>query len=194
MSTKTVKVEAHINGELPFNWSALMTIGVLMVVIGTMGIFWAPVYSIGVAMIFGAFLLAVGIVQVVSLFTAGETHWKGKLANIIIAIIYIIGGGFALFNPPAAATGLTLMLSVLFLGIGLTRITYAFKQKANGWAWLWPLVSGVIEIIIAIILMLEWPAFGIWVPGMFFALELLMNGWLLIATASTAKKLTSEIS
>lgn len=192
MSTESIKYQAHITGELPFNWSAIMTIGVLMVVIGVMGIFWAPVYSIGVAMVFGAFLLAVGIVQLISIFTAGETDWKGRLINIIIAIIYMIGGGFALFDPPAAAAGLTLMIASLFLAIGVLRIVFAFKQKANGWDWGWPLATGIIDIVIAVILTLGWPVFGIWAPGLFFAVELLMNGWLLIATASAAKKLASE--
>lgn len=192
MSTETVKVEAHLSGELPFNWSALMTLGVLMVVIGTMGIFWAPVYSIGVAMVFGAFLLAVGIVQLVSIFTAGETNWKGKLTNILIAIIYIIGGAFALFNPPAAAAGLTLVIAALFLALGIIRIIFAFKQRKNGWDWVWPFTIGLIDIVIAIFLTLGWPAIGLWAPGVFFSIELLMNGWLLIATASAAKKLVNE--
>jgi uncharacterized membrane protein HdeD (DUF308 family) len=189
MTAQTVreKIQAHITGELPVNWGVLMTLGVLMVVLGTMGIIWAPIYSIGVAMIFGAFLMAAGIVQLVSTFSAGEKNWKGKIVNILVAIIYIIGGGVALFNPPAAAAGLTLVMASLFLAIGVIRIVYGFQQRKNGWAWVWPVVSGLIDIAIAVILIMDWPISGIWAPGLFFAIELLMNGWFLIATAIAAR-------
>ncbi len=189
MTAQTVreKIQAHITGELPINWGVLMTLGVLMVVLGTMGIIWAPIYSIGVAMVFGAFLMAAGIVQLVSTFSAGEKNWKGKIVNILIAIIYIIGGGVALFNPPAAAAGLTLVMASLFLAIGVIRIVFGFQQRKNGWAWVWPVVSGLIDIAIAVILIMDWPISGIWAPGLFFAIELLMNGWFLIVTAIAAR-------
>ncbi len=189
---KKGEIQAHATGELPVNWGVLLTLGVLMVVLGSMGIIWAPIYSIGVAMVFGAFLMAAGIVQLVSTFSAGEKNWKGRLVNVLVAIVYIIGGGVALFNPPAAAAGLTLVMASLFLAIGAIRIVFGFQQRKNDWPWVWPVVSGLINIAIAVILVMEWPISGIWAPGLFFAIELLMNGWFLIATAIAARNAVKD--
>ncbi len=178
----------HASGELPRNWGALLTLGILMLVFGTMGIIWAPAYSIGVAMVFGAFLLGAGSVQLISAFTSGEKTWKGKLAHTLVALVYIIAGGIALWNPVGAAAGLTLFFASLLLAIGAIRIVYGFQQKKQGWSWLWPVFLGLLDIAIAALLTIGWPATGIWVPGLFFAIELLMNGWYLVLTAWTSRK------
>lgn len=194
MSEQTLdeQKQAQTSGELPVNWGALMTLGILMVVLGTMGIIWAPIYSIGVAMVFGAMLMAAGIVQLISTFTAGEKNWKGKLVNILIAIFYIIGGAIALFNPPTAAAGLTLVMASLFLAIGAIRIVHAFKQRQKRWSWVWPMLAGLIDIALSILLVIGWPVSAIWAPGLFFSIELIMNGWILYGTAIAARKLANK--
>ncbi len=188
----TTELPQHTSGELPKNWGSLLTLGIMMLVLGTIGVIWTPAYTIGVAMVFGAFLVTAGAVQLISAFTSGETNWKGRLTNILIALIYLIGGGFALLNPPGAAAGLTLFIASMLLAIGVIRIIYGVQQKKRGWAWLWPIVLGVADILIGIILAVGWPITSVWAPGLLFAIELLMNGWYLILVAWASRKLESS--
>ncbi len=191
-TTTTTELPQYQSGELPRNWGALLTLGILMLVLGTIGLIWTPAYTIGVAMVFGAFLVTAGSVQLISAFTSGESNWKGRLTHVLIALVYLVGGGFALFNPPGAAAGLTLFIASMLLAIGVIRIVHGIQQKKRGWAWLWPVVLGLIDILIGIILAAGWPVTSVWAPGLLFAIELLMNGWYLVLVAWASRKIDAS--
>jgi uncharacterized membrane protein HdeD (DUF308 family) len=44
-------------------------------------------------------------------------------------------------------------------------------------AWGWPLVSGVIDLILGVLIWLEWPASAWWVLGLFVGISLVFRGF-----------------
>ena len=54
------------------------------------------------------------------------------------------------------------------------------------------LLAGAINLLLAGLILYGWPETAYWVIGLFVAIELLTNGWLLIALALTKRKLTYE--
>ena len=44
-------------------------------------------------------------------------------------------------------------------------------------AWGWPLVSGVIDVILGVMIWQEWPASALWVVGLFLGISLLFRGF-----------------
>jgi uncharacterized membrane protein HdeD (DUF308 family) len=55
-------------------------------------------------------LLVAGLFQLIHGFTAKEEKWVGALAYFAHAVLYILMGGFILWNPVAASAGLTVQL------------------------------------------------------------------------------------
>ena len=45
----------------------------------------------------------------------------------------------------------------------------------------WPLASGVIDLMLGVLIWLEWPASGLWVIGLFVGISLLFRGFNWIA-------------
>ena len=54
--------------------------------------------------------------------------------------------------------------------------------------WYWSLLSGVISIVLGGMIIAQWPESGLWVIGLFVAIELVFNGWSTIFVALAARK------
>ena len=78
---------------------------------------------------------------------------------------------------------LTKVLAAFFIGIGVSRISYAWKCWSRGWRWKMMLVGGGINLLRAGMIVDGWPRTALWIIGLFVAIETMINGWRLIAVA-----------
>jgi uncharacterized membrane protein HdeD (DUF308 family) len=60
-------------------------------------------------------------------------------------------------------------------------------QIRNRKNWGWPLLSGFISVLLGLIIAVKWPVSGLFVIGLFVAIELIMHGWSYIFIALAAK-------
>ena len=171
-------------GDLKKNWGWILALGILLLILGTIGlcmtlfVTWASVFSIGVLLLVG------GGAQIVHAFKA--KGWKSIILSVLIAILYIVSGIVVIGNPVAASAVLTLMLAGAIIGIGVLRTAMGFHLRGFK-NWIWPVLSGIIAILMGAVIILQWPVSGFWVIGLFVAVEMIMNGWATIAIAVTAK-------
>jgi uncharacterized membrane protein HdeD (DUF308 family) len=115
--------------------------------------------------------------------------WKGRFWHILIALMYIAGGIIAVTEPVVAGMTLALLIAWTLVVIGVLRLVMAFQMRgANG--WLWTLLGGVLSVALGIMIMNEWPQSGLWVIGLFVAIEILFAGWSQIMIALAAKNYT----
>ena len=52
-------------------------------------------------------------------------------------------------------------------------------KPAKGWAFI--LLSGIVTMLAGFIIALGWPINSLWILGLFLAIDLLFQGWTLIA-------------
>lgn len=180
--------------ELPTKWGWLLALGILMVILGTVGIFMSVWVTLATVLVFGGFALAGGIFQLIQGFKAKEEKWLGRLPHFLIALIYILMGIVIIIDPLAAGIGITLAIAALLAAIGITRIVYALKCRKQKWRWVLPLVIGIIDLILAVVIVINWPISGLWVIGLFVSIEMIMNGWFLVGLAFVAKDLEKRIN
>ncbi|HHJ38772.1 MAG TPA: HdeD family acid-resistance protein, partial [Methylothermaceae bacterium] len=120
--------------------------------------------------------------------------WRGKALYTVTAILYIVGGLLTVFNPIAASFALTAMLAGVFLGIGVYRIIVSLEyKKTNDERWYVPAIIGIIDILVAAAIMMGMPWTALWVIGLFIALELIMNGAILIGVALAKRKQEQQL-
>ena len=52
----------------------------------------------------------------------------------------------------------------------------ALQVRGAAAGWYWPLLSGLASILLGGMIVAQWPASGLWVIGLFLAIELIVNG------------------
>jgi uncharacterized membrane protein HdeD (DUF308 family) len=172
-------------GDLEKQWGWLFAFGLLSIILGSIGLGMSFLLTEAAMVFFAVLLIAGGVFQ---LLDALKCHgWKSTAWHVLIALLYIIAGAYMTLHPTLAAVSLTLLLGAMFIAVGLLRALMAFQiRPVKGW-W-WPLVSGVISLILGGLILAEWPQSGLFIIGLFIAIELIFNGWsyLFIALAARA--------
>ena len=178
--------------ELPLKWGWLLALGVLMLVLGTFGFYLSTFVTLSTVLVFGAFYLAAGVLQMVQGVKARESRWSGRLLHFSVAIVYMLVGVLIFVDPIAASLGITLALAALFIFIGGMRVFHALSSRKKQRKWVLPVTVGIIDLLLGIVIIASWPASGLWVIGLLVSLELIMNGWYLVVTALAVKQKGGE--
>lgn len=155
------------------NKTLLIVLGILMVICGVM-VLGAPfVMGAVVLTLIGAMLIVGGIAEMVAAFFAGGLK-KGALL-FCAGILSVIAGGVVLNQPMFSSSVFTFMIAGYFFADGITRVVQALKaDKATGWGIF--LLSGILSIILAILLLANWPFSGLQMIGIIVGVRLLMSG------------------
>jgi uncharacterized membrane protein HdeD (DUF308 family) len=174
-----------ILGELKKKWGWLLALGILLIILGTIGLWMSFAMTLVSVLMFGALLVVAGVFQ---LFNAFQLKgWKSVLFHVAIALLYLIAGFVIYSDPVVASLTLTMVLAGFLVAVGILRIIMAFQMRpANG--WFWPLLSGLITILLGVMIAAQWPASGFWIIGLFVAIEMIMNGWSSVLFALAARK------
>jgi uncharacterized membrane protein HdeD (DUF308 family) len=136
-------------------------------------------------LLFGVLLIAGGVLQLVDAFKC--KGWKSTLWHVLIALLYVAGGILIVFDPVLASATLTLILAWILIAVGIMRGIMAFQLRSTkGWGW--PLLSGIVSIVLGGMIIAQWPVSGFWVIGLFVAIELIFNGWSYVFVALAARK------
>ncbi|MBN9227661.1 MULTISPECIES: HdeD family acid-resistance protein [Legionella] len=166
------------------NWGWLLGLGIVLVFLGCIGLGMV----IGLTLVSMYFFAALLIISAISHFIDIFKHrdWHGVFWQALIAILYLIGAAVVLYDPFLASTLITALLAVVLIIIGITRIILALSlKKAKGYGWL--LFAGIISIILGILILMQWPISGLWVIGMFIAIDMIVNGWSYIFIALSVR-------
>lgn len=167
------------------NWKWMLGLGILFIVLGTVGLGMSFALTLATAMMFGILLLVSGTFQVFDAF--GRKGWKGIIWHVLIGLLYLAAGAVTVANPIAASTFLTAMLAGMFIAVGFFRIILAFtNREASGWFWL--LLGGIAALVLGGLLIAKWPISGLFAIGLFVAIELIMQGWTLVILSMAARR------
>ena len=177
--------QAAVFGELSQKWGWLLALGIIQLVLGIVGLGMTFALTLVTILIYGIFLLIGGGAQIVHAFTA--RGWKGLVQHFLIAVLYVIAAIIIIANPLAASLFLTLFIGFVLLATGILRGIMAFRFKGFK-NWFWPLLSGAVSVILGLMIINQWPVSGLWVIGLFVAVELMVNGWSSIMIALVARK------
>jgi uncharacterized membrane protein HdeD (DUF308 family) len=188
MGSRDVEVAADtrtVLGDLRKNWGWLLLLGFLFLILGLIGLGRLLVLTFAGALFFGVLIIIGGIAQFVEALKC--KGWKGVAFHILISVLYVIGGVFVIRDPLAASVLLTWVLATVLICVGVLRIIMAIQMRSSG-SWIIPLLGGIISIVLGGIILAQWPLSGLFVIGLFIALELIVNGWSYIFIALAARK------
>jgi uncharacterized membrane protein HdeD (DUF308 family) len=173
--------------ELHDNWFWFLLLGIALLVLGFALLaydvtVWATEITVWV---FGWFTLAGGIVYIVgAFFTRG---WGGFFLSLFAGVLYLAAGFIMIEHPVEAAIVYTLLLAVFFFVEGLFRIIAALSGRFHHWGWV--LVNGIITLLLGVLIWRQWPLSGLYVIGLFLAINMIFSGASYVSLALTARKL-----
>ncbi|WPL19793.1 acid-resistance membrane protein [Thiorhodovibrio winogradskyi] len=171
-------------GELEKNWGWLMAFGIFSILLGTVGLGMTFLLTEASLSFFAALLILGGVFQIVQ---AIKCHgWRGVLLHVLIALFYVIAGLLIVLNPVLTAITLTLTLGAVLIVVGIARVMLGIQMRPST-GWYWPLISGLISLLLGGLIIAEWPQSGFWVIGLFVAVELIFNGWSYLFIALSAR-------
>jgi uncharacterized membrane protein HdeD (DUF308 family) len=178
-NTKNV-VDIPVSETFQRHWGWLFGLGILLLILGCIGLGMDIMLTIVSMYFFGALLLVSGLSHFADAFKYKQ--WKGAIWQILIAILYMIAAGIVLYDPLLASTIITALLAWALIIIGVVRIAMSFSVRdTRGWGWI--LFAGLISMLLGVLILLQWPVSGLWVIGMFIAIDMIVSGWTYIFIA-----------
>ena len=185
----SANINDEVFGELKKHWAWMLSLGIVMLILGVIGLGMTVLFNEIVVMYFGFLLLFGSGVQLMQAFRAEA--WKGRVWHVLIALVYIVGGIIAVTEPVIAGMTLALLIAWTLIVIGVLRLVMALQMRGAA-GWLWTLLGGVLSVVLGVMIINEWPQSGLWVIGLFVAIEILFAGWSQIMIALAAKNYTAK--
>ena len=153
-------------------WRALLAIGVLVMVLGVALIAAPEVSSVAVTWLVGVALVAYGVL---SLAAAWLERVDGvRFGGVVFAILAVLAGLLLSFNALEGTITLTAVLIAWLFADGIVGLLSAPLVDAGrriAWA-----VASAVSIVLAVLLVLDWPSSATWVLGVFAGIALLLRG------------------
>jgi uncharacterized membrane protein HdeD (DUF308 family) len=180
------QLQSVIAQSIREHWVLFLIEGIVLVVLGILAIIVPPLATITFTLFLGWLFLISGIMGLITTFWA--RHSPGFWWSLLSAVLAIAAGIVLLVEPLRGAVTLTLLLIVFFIIEGVLSIMYAFEHKKDlSGRWGWMLVSGIIDLILAAIILIGLPGTAAWALGLLVGINMLFGGSALIAMALHAR-------
>jgi uncharacterized membrane protein HdeD (DUF308 family) len=174
--------------ELRRHWGWFVALAISLILLGLIALSFSVVATLASVIAFGWLLVVGGVLQAAHGFW--RNRWKGFFIDLFTGVLYLAAGLVLLLNPLAAAETLTLVIAAFLLVGGVFRIAAASALRHHNWGWL--LLSGIINIVLAVLIWQQWPLSGLWVIGLFVGIDMLFNGWALLMLGLAVKSLPRQ--
>lgn len=178
MQTEKTYSQELVSNVRPLAW--------LFLALGIVSIIWPAVATIAVERLIAAFFIMSGI--------AGLFFWRqfgsGRVTAMGIATsaIALILGVVLAVQPIAGAATLTMILVAALVVEGALNIWMALQWRDANARWIWPLLSGIVTLVLAVMIVSGWPSTAVWAIGLLFGMNLLSNGLVLLALSQTGSR------
>lgn len=183
----TSRLQSRMRAAVHEHWMAFLLEGILLVVLGLAAMIVPPIASLAVTIFLGWMFLISGIAGLALTFWARQM--PGFWWSLISAALAIVAGIILLARPLQGTLSLTIVVGAYFLAEGVTTIMYALEHRrelSDRWAWM--LFSGVLDILIAAMIILGLPGSAEWALGLLVGINLLFGGATLIGVALAARQ------
>jgi uncharacterized membrane protein HdeD (DUF308 family) len=170
------------------HWKLFLFQGVVMAVLGLLAICAPVAASIAVAIYVGWLLLISGIIGLIAIVSTHHVH--AFLWSLVTAALSVVIGVLLVLMPVQGAISLTIVLTAFFIveGVFQTTVAIASRQVLAG-TWVWMLLSGLADLVLAAIIIEGWPGTAIWALGLLVGVNLLTSGWAVVVAAFAGRRM-----
>jgi len=170
---------------------ASLVLSIVLIIFGLLAITLPMATSIGVVIVIGWLVIFDGLAQLVHAFQSkgiGHIVWK-----LLVAVFYLVAGGYLLASPGLGAAGLTLVLGIFLFAEGIADVVAYFATRKTG-SSPWMLADGVITLILGFMIWNQWPFSSLWVIGTLVGVSMVMTGTTRLMMALAVRKLANRVA
>jgi uncharacterized membrane protein HdeD (DUF308 family) len=179
-------LQSRMSAAVREHWKAFLAEGILLVILGLAAMIVPPLASLAVTIFLGWMFLISGIGGLIVTFWARQL--PGFWWSLISALLAIAAGIILLAQPVQGTLTLTIVVGVYFLAEGVATIMYALEHRRElSGRWSWLLVAGLMDILIAFLIISGLPGSAEWAIGLLVGINLLFGGATLIGMALAAR-------
>jgi uncharacterized membrane protein HdeD (DUF308 family) len=174
-------VGREVRQAIRSHWVLFLIQGIIMIILGILAVGEPMVATLAVTLFAGWLFLFSGIVGLAGIFTARRV--PGFWWALITAILAIVVGIYLIWRPLSGVLSLTLAVGAFFGAQGIVQIITAIGHHQVLRSWVWVLLTGIANVILALIIWAGFPGTAEWVLGLLFGINLLLWGFSLVMTS-----------
>ena len=171
------------------HWVLFLIQGLIMAALGLMAAAEPMMATLAVEIFAGWLFVISGIVGLAGAFTAQRV--PGYWWSLFTAVLSIAAGAYLISRPLAGILSLTLVVGAFFAAQGATQIITAIQHRRVLGSWIWLVIGGIINLMLAVIIVSGWPGTAAWMLGLLFGINLFMWGMSLVMTAIGCRAVTA---
>jgi len=163
-----------------------MVEGGLLIVLGVVAAVLPRLAGVAGAAVFGWVLILAGVFGLSSVI--GARRHAHMAWSIVSGLVALVVGALIVWAPLAGAIALAFLLALYLLVDGVALIALAWDQRkraAKRWAWL--MVSGVVDVVLAVAIVSLGPLSDSMLLGFIIALDLIVAGIALLTIGLAAR-------
>jgi len=147
--------------------------GIVVALLGVAAIVFPVVASVAVGMTAGVTLLVAGIAA--TFHAATTSGWGGQILSVLAGLVTIAAGLMLMFFPLSGLVALTAIVVGFLIVSAVLKIALGFTLRpAERWGW--PVVSGVLGLLLAGVILWSMPLGVAWVLGVLVGVDLVLTG------------------
>src|SRR6476646_9403329 len=181
------KLQSDMRAAVKAHWKAFLFEGIVLAVLGLAAMIVSPLASLAVTIFLGWMFLISGVAGLIVTFWARQM--PGFWWSLFSAALAVLAGLILLARPMQGVLTLTIVVGAYFLAEGVATSMYALEHRrelSERWSWL--LVSGLMDILIAFLIITGLPGSAEWAIGLLVGINLVLGGASLIGMALAARK------
>jgi uncharacterized membrane protein HdeD (DUF308 family) len=168
------------------HWGLFLVEGIVLLFLGAAAILVPVLASLAVAIFLGWLFLVGGVVGLVT--TLMHRRAPGFWWSLVSAVVTITAGLLLVGWPVGGAISLTVVLAAFLVADGIASMMFAYEHRAQMSArWGWLFLNGVIDILLAIVIVWLLPAGALLALGIIIGIDFIFGGSSLIAMALAAR-------
>jgi uncharacterized membrane protein HdeD (DUF308 family) len=180
-------LQSKMSAAVREHWRAFLFEGILLVVLGLAAMIAPLIASLAFTIFLGWMFLISGVAGLAMTFWARQM--PGFWWSLLSAALALGAGLVLLVRPAQGVLTLTIVIGAYFLAEGVTTIMYALEHRRElSERWSWMLFSGLLDILIAAMIIAGLPGSAAWAIGLLVGINLLFGGASLIGMALAARK------
>jgi uncharacterized membrane protein HdeD (DUF308 family) len=181
------KMQAAVSATVKAHWKAFLFEGIVLAVLGLAAMIVPPLASLAVTIFLGWMFLISGIAGLIVTFWARQM--PGFWWSLFSAALAVLAGLILIARPMQGVLTLTIVVGAYFLAEGVATIMYALEHRRELSArWAWLLAAGLMDILIAFLIISGLPGSAEWAIGLLVGINLVIGGASLVGMALAARK------
>jgi uncharacterized membrane protein HdeD (DUF308 family) len=192
MTTEPKSVAQAVTQDIRRSAGWRMAGGVLLIIAGIIALASPFIGALTITIFVGWAMIFGGIAQAIYAFStkdsAGHVIWK-----VLLAILYVVTGGYILYNPLAGIPALAFVLGWMLLVEAVLLAILAFQiRPRQGWG-MW-LVDAIITLVLAIFILVNWPGNSIVILAAFVGVSMIFSGVSRLILSGTVRSVVPKMT